>query len=212
MDEAATIASAQKGDVRAFNSLVFEYQSIAYNIAYRILGDSDGAADACQDAFTSAWKNIRRLRGTSFKAWLLRIVTNACYDQLRRKKRRPTESLDDVLDDPDHNPAVTDPTPQPEQQAMRRELEDTIMAGIQSLPADQRITVVLTDVQGFSYQEVADLTGSSLGTVKSRLSRGRAKLRDYLVNTGELLPARYRPKDRGSALAPSTPRHRDHDR
>ena len=195
MDEKAVIAAAQKGDVQAFNRLVLEYQSIAYNIAYRILENSDGAADACQDAFLSAFKNIRRLRGDSFKAWLLRIVTNACYDQLRRQKRRPTDSLDDILDNPDHNPVVTDPAPQPEQQAMRRELEETIMTGIQTLPHDQRITLVLADIQGFSYQEVADFTGTSLGTVKSRLSRGRAKLRNYLVNTGELLPTQYRPID-----------------
>lgn len=195
MDEKAVIAAAKQNDVQAFNRLVSEYQSIAYNIAYRILGDGDGAADACQDAFISAFKNIRRLRGDSFKAWLLRIVTNACYDQLRRNRRRPADSLDDILDEPDHNPAITDPAPQPEQQAMRRELEETIMTGIQTLPHDQKITLVLADVQGLSYQEVADSTGTSVGTVKSRLSRGRAKLRDYLVNTGELLPAQYRPKD-----------------
>jgi len=195
MDEKAVIAAAQKNDAQAFNRLVFEYQSMAYNIAYRILGDSDLAADACQDAFLSAFKNIRRLRGDSFKAWLLRIVTNACYDQLRRQKRRPTDSLDDILDGSDHNPVVTDPAPQPEQQAMRRELEETIMTGIQTLPRDQKITLVLADIQGFSYQEVADFTDTSLGTVKSRLSRGRAKLRNYLVNTGELLPAQYRPID-----------------
>ena len=78
---------------------------------------------------------------------------------------------------------------------MRRELEETIMTGIQALPHDQKITLVLADIQGLSYQEVADSTGTSVGTVKSRLSRGRAKLRDYLVNTGELLPAQYRLKN-----------------
>ena len=196
MDEMAAIAAAKQGDTRAFNSLVFEYQSLAYNIAYRILADSDAAADACQDAFLSAFKNIRRLRGDSFKPWLLRIVTNACYDQLRRKKRRPTDSLDDMLEmDPDHNPALRDPSPQPEQQALSGELEDTIMAGIETLPEDQRVTLVLADVQGFDYQEIADITATSLGTVKSRLSRGRAKLRDYLVAHGELMPAFCRPKD-----------------
>jgi len=196
MDEKAAIAAAKQGDTRAFNSLVFEYQNLAYNIAYRILADSDAAADACQDAFLSAFKNMRCLRGAAFKPWLLRIVTNACYDQLRRRKRRPAESLDDMLEaDPDHNPLLRDPAPLPEQHALRHELEDTIMAGIRTLPDDQRVTLVLADVQGFDYQEIAAITSTSLGTVKSRLSRARAKLRDYLVAHGELIPAHHRPKD-----------------
>lgn len=195
MDEPAIIAAAQKGDVQAFNRLVFEYQSIAYNVAYRILGDRDAAADACQDAFFSAFKNIRQFRGGSFKAWLLRIATNTCYDQLRLKKRRPADSLDAMLEDPDHSLIMSDPAPQPEHHALRHELEGAIMSGLQSLPEDQRITLVLTDVEGLSYLEVADITRVSVGTVKSRLSRGRAKLRDYLLACGELLPAHYRPKD-----------------
>ncbi|HFD39213.1 MAG TPA: sigma-70 family RNA polymerase sigma factor, partial [Anaerolineae bacterium] len=95
VDEQSLIASAQKGDVRAFNQLVLLYQSLAYNVAYRILDDAEAAADATQDAFFSAYRAMSRFRGGSFRAWLLRIVTNACYDQLRRKKRRPTQSLDD---------------------------------------------------------------------------------------------------------------------
>ena len=195
MDEKAVIVAAQQGDVQAFNRLVFEYQSMAYNVAYRILGDGDMAADACQEAFLAAYKNIRHLRGDSFKAWLLRIVTNACYDQLRHKKRKPSESLDDLLDESDHSTLIADPAPSPEQQALRRELEASIIAGIQALPYDQRVTLVLADVQGLPYEEIADATGVSLGTVKSRLSRGRGRLRDYLVGIGELLPASYRPKN-----------------
>lgn len=195
MDEKAVIAAAQQGDEKAFNRLVFEYQSMAYNVAYRMLGDDDMAADACQEAFLATYKNIRRLRGNSFKAWLLRIVTNACYDQLRYKKRKPVESLDDLLDESDHNMSIADPIPSPEQQALRRELEATIIAGIQALPYDQRIILVLADVQGLAYEEIADATGVSLGTVKSRLSRARSKLRDFLIEMGELLPASYRPKN-----------------
>ena len=102
MDEQALIASARKGDVRAFNQLVMLYQSMVYNLAYRILSDPDAAADATQDAFLSAFKAMHKFRGGSFKAWLLRIVTNACYDQLRRKQRRPTSSLDDLPVEADH--------------------------------------------------------------------------------------------------------------
>ncbi len=192
MDEQALIASARKGDARAFNQLVLSYQGMAYNVAYRILSDPDAAADATQDAFLSAYQALRKFRGGSFKAWLLRIVTNACYDQLRVKQRRPTSSLDDLPVETDHTHYLYDPSEQPDEFAERRELNHMIQRGVSTLPVEQRVIVVLSDVQGLSYQEIAEATGLSLGTVKSRLSRGRAKLRDYLVEQRELLPARYR--------------------
>jgi RNA polymerase sigma-70 factor, ECF subfamily len=195
MDEQALIASAQKGDVRAFNQLVLLYQSMAYNLAYRILSDPDAAADATQDAFISAFKAMRKFRGGSFKAWILRIVTNACYDQLRVKQRRPTDSLDDLPVEQDHVAHLRDSAEQPDEFVQRQQLNQVIQAGIRSLPADQRVILVLSDVQGLSYQEIAEVADLSLGTVKSRLSRARAKLRDYLQDRGELLPARYRLRD-----------------
>jgi RNA polymerase sigma factor (sigma-70 family) len=195
MDEQALIASARKGDVRAFNQLVLLYQSMVYNLAYRILSDPDAAADATQDAFLSAFKAMRKFRGGSFKAWLLRIVTNACYDQLRVKQRRPTSSLDDLPVDTDHTHYLRDPAKRPDEVLERQELNRMIQAGIATLPPEQRVVLVLSDVQGFSYKEIAQATDLSLGTVKSRLSRGRAKLRDYLRDHGELLPARYRLRD-----------------
>jgi len=192
MDEGALVAAAAKGDVRAFNQLVIRYQNIAYNLAYRILGDEDAAADATQDAFVSAFKAMSRFRGGSFKAWVLRIVTNACYDQLRARQRRPTSSLDDMEGDADHSPYLLDPAERPDERVARRELDSVIQAGILTLPADQRSVVVLSDLQGMDYDEIAKVTGLALGTVKSRLSRGRAKLRDYLLDHRELLPAQYR--------------------
>jgi RNA polymerase sigma-70 factor (ECF subfamily) len=197
MDEEALIASARKGDAQAFNQLVLLYQSMAYNVAYRILGRPDAAADATQDAFISAFKAMRKFRGGSFKAWILRIVTNACYDQLRVKQRRPTESMDDLPVEQDHIRYMHDPAERPEEYVERQELNQAIQRGIETLPPDQRIIVVLSDVQGLSYKEIADVTGVSLGTVKSRLSRGRAKLRDQLLEQRELLPGRYRLKDAG---------------
>jgi RNA polymerase sigma-70 factor, ECF subfamily len=195
MDEQALIASARKGDVRAFNQLVLLYQTMVYNLAYRILSDPDAAADATQDAFLSAYKAMRGFRGGSFKAWLLRIVTNACYDQLRSKQRRPTDSLDDLVVEAEHSPYLRDPAMSPEEVVEQRELNRAIQGGISTLPAEQRVVLVLSDVQGMGYQEIAEITGLSLGTVKSRLSRGRAKLRDYLLHQRELLPARYRLRD-----------------
>jgi RNA polymerase sigma-70 factor (ECF subfamily) len=195
MDEQALIASARKGDVRAFNQLVLLYQTMVYNLAYRILSDPDAAADATQEAFLSAYKAMRGFRGGSFKAWLLRIVTNACYDQLRSKQRRPAESLDDLLVEAEHSPYLRDPARSPEEVVEQRELNHAIQSGIATLPAEQRVVLVLSDVQGMNYQEIAEVTGLSLGTVKSRLSRGRAKLRDHLLHQRELLPARYRLRD-----------------
>jgi RNA polymerase sigma-70 factor (ECF subfamily) len=197
MDEEALIASARKGDARAFNQLVLLYQSMAYNVAYRILGQPDAAADATQDAFISAFKAMRKFRGGSFKAWILRIVTNACYDQLRVKQRRPTESMDDLEVEQDHIRYMLDPAERPEDYVERQELNQAIQRGIEILPPDQRIVLVLSDVQGLSYKEIADITGVSLGTVKSRLSRGRTKLRDHLLEQRELLPTRYRLRDAG---------------
>jgi len=197
MDEQALIASAQEGSVPAFNQLVLLYQSRAYNLAYRILNNPDAAADATQDAFFSAYKAMPKFRGGSFKAWLLRIVTNACYDQLRVKKRRPTSSLDDLPVEADHSNYLRDPAEGPDQYAERRELNQMIHAAIQTLPLEQRLVLVLSDIQGLSYQEIAEVAELSLGTVKSRLSRGRAKLRNHLQQSGELLPSRYRLRDDG---------------
>jgi len=199
MDEKALIAAAQQGEIPAFNQLVLTYQSMVYNLAYRILGDADAAADASQDTFLSAFRAIKKFRGGSFKAWLLRIATNASYDQLRYKQRRPTSSLEALLVESDHSSSFTDSTESPEDYALRQELGRAIQAGLNTLPPDQRIALVLSDVQGLSYQEIAEVTRSSLGTIKSRLSRGRAKLRDYLLVQGELLPARYRLRDREEA-------------
>ncbi len=195
MDEQALIASARRGDARAFNQLVLLYQSMVYNLAYRILSDADAAADATQEAFFSAFQAIRKFRGGSFKAWLLRIVTNACYDQLRSKQRRPTNSLEDLPVEEDHVRFLGAEAESPDEFIERQELNRTIQAGILTLPAEQRVVLVLSDIQGLSYQEIVEATGLSLGTVKSRLSRGRARLRDYLLDRRELLPARYRLRD-----------------
>lgn len=188
----ALIEQAQAGDLQAFNQLVYHYQSITYNVAYRILSDPDAAADATQDAFLSAYRALDSFRGGSFKAWILRIVTNACYDQLRRKKRRPTSSLDALLVGPGPHEAFVDHIENPESHAVRQDLGRAIQGALQRLPEDQRATVVLADIEGLHYKEIAEITGVELGTVKSRLSRGRARMRDFLRQEEELLPRRYR--------------------
>ena len=193
MDEPALIKAAQGGDLQAFNTLVLHFQSQVYNLAYRVMGDGDSAADAAQDAFIRAYKNIRRFRGGSFKAWLMRITTNVCYDELRRRKRRPQTSLEALhVVEEEANPSLTAPAETPEAHTQRMELAHAIQECLSRLPHDQRMAAVLCDVQGYSYDEIRSILGISLGTVKSRLSRARAKMRDCLRGKGELLPARYR--------------------
>jgi len=197
VDEKALIAAARRGDTHSFNELVSHYQDMVYNVAYRILGDSQAAADASQDTFLSAYQAVGKFKGGSFKAWLLRIATNACYDQLRLQKRRPTSSLEAVYTDSDSSSHFVNGRESPEESALRHELGQTIQGGIGTLPAEQRVTLVLSDVQGLSYVEIALATGASVGTVKSRLSRARARLRDYLLDQAELLPAHYRLRSEG---------------
>ena len=194
MNEPEFITAAQKGDAAAFNQLVREYQASVYRTAYRVLGERAAAEDATQDAFISAFKHMRAYRGGSFKAWLLRIVTNACYDQLRVKQRRPAISLEATDEDSLEPNWIADRGESPQDFAERRELGSTLQRAIATLADDQRVTLVLTDVEGLSYDEVAQAMGTNVGTVKSRLSRARAELRDYLSAQMELVPARYRLK------------------
>ncbi len=192
MDEAALIRQAKKGDVPAFNRLVMEYQQAVYNVAYRIMGEPQSAEDVTQEAFISAYKSLRRFRGGSFKAWLMRIATNSCYDELRRRKRRPQSSLDELTEESDSFDFMRSPDEGPEAHRLKVELVEAIEHCLQSLPDDQRIAAVLCDVEGYDYKEIAEITSVSLGTVKSRMSRARARLRDCLQGFMELLPSAYR--------------------
>lgn len=175
------------GDTEAFNDLVERHQSRAYNLCVRMLGDADAAADVAQDAFISAYKHLPSLRG-EFRPWLMRIVANGCRDVLRSQKRRPSVSLDLERDD-DDTPAMqlADTGDGPEAALMKSELQKTIAGALAEIPDDQREVVILSDIQGLSYQEIADMTGINIGTVKSRLNRARSRLRELLM-AAELLP------------------------
>ena len=193
MDEEKLIAQAQKGDVQAYNALVLHYQQVVYNVAYRIMGDPQSAEDAAQEAFISAYKALNKFVGGNFKAWLLRITTNGCYDELRRRKRRPQSSLEKITEDNQESFAfLRDPAIGPEKRQQQMELIEAIEECLQGLPDDQRVTAVLCDVEGYDYNAIADMTEVSLGTVKSRVSRARSKLRDCLQGFRELLPDNYR--------------------
>jgi RNA polymerase sigma-70 factor (ECF subfamily) len=195
LDEPALIHNAQHGDLDAFNTLVLAYQDIVYNTALRILGDEDLAADASQEAFISAFRALNSYRGGSFRAWLLRTVTNACYDELRRKRRRPTTPLEPETGDGDEVETprwLADPNASPEEQLDQAELEHAIQHCLENLPTDFRTVVVLADIQGLDYTEVAAVVKKPLGTIKSRLARARLRLRECLQSFRELLPAAFR--------------------
>jgi RNA polymerase sigma-70 factor (ECF subfamily) len=192
MDEAALIEQAKKGDVTAYNRLVLHYQQSVYNVAYRIMGERQSAEDVTQESFIAAYQSLQSFRDGSFKAWLLRIATNRCYDELRKYKRRPQSSLDDLAEENESFTFLRDPAEGPEAQQLRLELIRAIERCLQGLPDDQRVTAVLCDVEGYDYNEIAHITRVSLGTVKSRMSRARTKLRDCLQGVAELLPATYR--------------------
>lgn len=202
MDELALIRSAQKGDLDSFNRLVLAYQELVYNQAYRVMGEYSAAEDATQEAFISAYRNLRSYRGGSFRAWLLRIVTNACYDELRRRKRRPSTPLEpldadnEVIESPYW---MVDTGASPEEVSEQVELNQAIQHCLQGLPEDFRLAVILVDMQGFDYQEAAEAMGKPVGTVKSRLSRARMRLRECLQGYRELLPAKFRLVSKGTS-------------
>ena len=177
MNEETLIQQAQKGDVVAFNRLVVQYQELVFNVAYRIMGDPAMAEDVAQETFITAYQSLRTFRGGSFKSWLMRIATNRCYDELRRRKRRPQSSLDEIMDENESAAFLRSPQDGPETHRQRVELALVIEHCLKSLPDDQRIVTVLGDVEGYDYQEIATITRVSLGTVKSRLSRARARPR-----------------------------------
>lgn len=203
-DEEKLIARSQQGDISAFNQLVLYYQQVVYNTVFRLLGDYDTAADVTQETFISAFRAIHTYRGNSqFRSWLLRIGTNLACDHWRRIQRHPSESLDVIADEEDlYTPALietlaqTGPDSNPEENLLTQELQELIQRGLQELSLDQRTVIVLCDIEGLSYEEVAQATQITLGTVRSRLSRARARLRLYLSQYQELLPRLYRPTNR----------------
>jgi len=183
-DEEAVVARACAGDRSAFTQLMEHYQSACYGLAWRLLGDPDQAADAAQDAFVHAYDAIGKYRGGLFRSWLLRITANASYDILRRQQRRPTTTLPDAEAGEAELPDLG--AQDPAAAAGRSELYRYLDAALRLLPEDQRMAVVLCDVYGMDYAEVASATESALGTVKSRIHRGRLRLRELMAEHREL--------------------------
>jgi RNA polymerase sigma-70 factor (ECF subfamily) len=196
--ERALVEKGQRGDRAAFNRLVEQHQSGAYALALRMVGDAEAAADITQDAFFAAYRALASFKGGSFRAWLYRIVSNGCFDHFRTQARRPTTSLEAALGDErdGESPgmgsgsrlpsALIDASWDPEGIALRAEQIEQIEAALQKLAPEQRLALILSDIQGLSYEEIARVTNASLGTVKSRIARARGHMRGILARRGEL--------------------------
>lgn len=195
MNDEELIGRSRQGDLEAFNALVALYQDRVYNLCLRMLGSPQAAEDAAQETFISAFRSLDRMRGVSVRPWFFRIAANVSIDELRRRKRQPHLSLDAPVREGDdvRTLEVADASPGPEQFALRGELKLAISVELQHLPGDQRLAVVLCDVEGLSYEEIAETMACSVGTVKSRISRGRARLREALRARPELFGELIRP-------------------
>jgi RNA polymerase sigma-70 factor (ECF subfamily) len=193
--EKTLIRAAQRGNLEAFNLLVLRYQNLLFGIALRLLNDEDLAADAVQEALISAFRRFNTFRGDSLKSWLARVVVNACYDEMRKKRRQhsvPLEQLNSEGDEIEASFWLVDPHADPELQFEASELEIAIQHSLDKLPPIYRLILVLVDVEGLSYEEAASAAGVPVGTVKSRLARARLQMQKTLQTAGEVLPASYR--------------------
>ena len=186
--EAAIVRKVLGGDANAFETLVLEYEKNVYNIALRMTGNSEDAADMTQEAFIKAYNSLQAFRGDSkFSVWLYRIVSNVCLDFLRSKNRRPTVSLSVEDDDgEDAQLDVADESQSPELLLDRKLTRESVRRGLDSLPPDYRQILLLREIQGLSYDEIAQALGLEVGTVKSRIFRARKRLCNFLIDDGNI--------------------------
>ena len=175
---------ACKGDVQAFEELMQSHESRIYAIALRMMGNREDAQDCAQEAMVRIYRAMGSFKGQSALAtWIYRITMNTCLDELRRRKARKITSLDSLVDT---GWSPTDTGDTPEEHGLRVEKQNALNQAIQSLPDDMRAAIILRDVKGYSYDEIASILDANVGTIKSRISRGREKLREILSKQSEL--------------------------
>lgn len=186
--EAAVVRQVINGNTNAFEKLVLEYEKSVYNIALRMVGNSEDAADMTQEAFIKAYNSISNFRGDSkFSVWLYRIVSNVCLDFLRSRKRKPTVSLSVEDDEGEESQLdIADETQSPELLLERSLTREAVRRGLDSLPPDYRQILLLREIQGLSYEEISQVLGLEDGTVKSRIFRARKKLCAFLSQSGNI--------------------------
>jgi RNA polymerase sigma-70 factor (ECF subfamily) len=186
MDEFELISAAKQGDLPAFNQLVVDYQDMVFRQARYWVNDEDSAADITQDTFIKAYQGLKGFQGGSFRAWLLRTATHAAIDELRRRQRRPTLSIDNEDDegmDQEFSGWMADPEPLPEEIVERNQLQQAVQFILAQVKPVYRAAVVLVDLQGLDYEEASEVLGVPVGTLKSRLARGRMMMRTLIENS-----------------------------
>jgi RNA polymerase sigma-70 factor (ECF subfamily) len=178
------VRRARAGDGRAFEDLARVSEAPLYRHVVRIVGGAADAEDVVQDALLSAWRSIGSFEGGSFRAWVFRIATNRAIDLLRARRRRAELPLDPPEGQEVEWAEPSDPGPEPAELASQSEAMSAVEEALQTLPAEQRAALLLRDIEGFSYEEIARITVTEVGTVKSRIHRGRVAVRNVLVSRG----------------------------
>lgn len=188
-EDLALVQRCQKGDAHAFNELVTRYRQRVFGMAFHIVHNEQDAWDLAQDGFVKAWKNIDRFRGdSSFYTWLYRIVTNVAIDALRKKQIQGGQEFDETIQLSDIEPTnslVPKDELAPSQKLERGELREKIDGAIQKLSPDHRAVILLKEMEGLQYHEIAETVGCSIGTVMSRLFYARRKLQTLLKDVYE---------------------------
>lgn len=188
-NETLLLKRIKDGDVESFELLIKDYQVYAYNIAYRMMGNEEDAKDITQEALIKVYKSIHKFKETSsFSTWLYRIVMNTCKDELKKRKEA-TVSLDKEIetDDGTISREIGDERLNPSTIVERNEVSQLVQEAISELPDANRMVVVLRDIQGLSYEEISQVIKEPIGTVKSRISRGRNQLKKLLMDQKHLI-------------------------
>lgn len=187
--EKILIEKSKNGDIQSFEKLIEKYQVVAFNIAYKMIGNKEDASDIAQEALIKVFKSLKNFRGdSSFSTWFYRIVTNKCIDEIRKMKKVKVYSLDKEFetDDGSYNIEISDNKYLPDRLYEIKEKKELIQAALKRVPEKYRTVLILRDMQGFAYEEISEITNNPLGTIKSRISRGRSLLKEILIKDSEL--------------------------
>ena len=199
---------SRRGDVDSFNQLILRWERPIYALAYRVIGREEDARDVCQETFLRAYRALPGFKGEAkFSSWVYRIALNLCRDWIRRQRRNPVQQMPDDIDVLEQA-AATEPSESVEDLVARRELSAVVEEAMALLPEEQRTAIILKEYHGMTFQEIADLQGCPLSTVKTRLYQGLSVLRRQLERYGQLVPEMVTPRVRSSVDArPGRPEH-----